>query len=137
MKLLIIASFSDFPMYFWSLLRAFSCIAALEHSTEICSLNFNHDHQYLCLVIILSLFIVTMVCCFNFLIINNQFMCCLRFPISNNSMECIWIYYHFVFSEPSPWEFSFKLQIFIRSANLWQTSVIVLSSSSKFCKSVF
>ena len=36
-KQLIIASFSDFPTYFWSLLRAFSCIAVLEHSIQLAS----------------------------------------------------------------------------------------------------
>ena len=41
MKLLIIASFSDFPIYFRSLLTTFSYIAALEHYIVICSLNFN------------------------------------------------------------------------------------------------
>ena len=43
MKLLITASFSDFSMYFLSLLRAFNFIAALEHSIEICS----YGHKFI------------------------------------------------------------------------------------------
>ena len=38
-KLFTIATFSGFPIYFWSWLKAFSCIAALEHKFHMCWSN--------------------------------------------------------------------------------------------------
>ena len=130
MKLFIIASFSDFPMYFWSLLRAFNCIAAVEHSIKICSLNFNWSLIFIPSNFIEFVVLISLLSLINFCAAYVSFLFRI---IAWNLSEFTTISFslnHPTESSPS------ASKIFIRSANWSQTAVIVLSSA-KLCKSVF
>ena len=130
MKLLIIASFSDFPMYFWSLLRAFSWIAALEHSIEICSLNFNWSSIFIPSNFVEFIVLISLLSIINLCVV---WVSSLLRIIDWNLSEFTTISFflnHPTESSPS------ASKIFMRSANWFKTSVTVLSSA-KLCKSVF
>ena len=130
MKLLIIASFSDFPMYFWSLLRAFSWTAALEHSIEICSLSFNWSSIFIPSNFVEFIVLISLLSIINLCVV---WVSSLLRIIDWNLSEFTTISFflnHPTESSPS------ASKIFMRSANWLKTSVTVLSSA-KLCKSVF
>ena len=130
MKLLIIASFSDFPMYFWSLLRAFSWTAALEHSIEICSLNLNWSSIFIPSNFVEFIVLISLLSIINLCVV---WVSSLLRIIDWNLSEFTTISFflnHPTESSPS------ASKIFMRSANWLKTSVTVLSSA-KLCKSVF
>ena len=130
MKLLIIASFSDFPMYFWSLLRAFSWTAALEHSIEICSLSFNWSSIFIPSNFVEFIVLISLLSIINLCVV---WVSSLLRIIDWNLSEFTTISFflnHPTESSPS------ASKIFMRSANWFKTSVTVLSSA-KLCKSVF
>ena len=130
MKLLIIASFSDFPMYFWSLLRAFSWTAALERSIEICSLSFNWSSIFIPSNFVEFIVLISLLSIINLCVV---WVSSLLRIIDWNLSEFTTISFflnHPTESSPS------ASKIFMRSANWFKTSVTVLSSA-KLCKSVF
>ena len=130
MKLLIIASFSDFPMYFWSLLRAFSWTAALEHSIEICSLSFNWSSIFITSNFVEFIVLISLLSIINLCVV---WVSSLLRIIDWNLSEFTTISFflnHPTESSPS------ASKIFMRSANWFKTSVTVLSSA-KLCKSFF
>ena len=130
MKPLIIASFSDFPMYFWSLLRAFSWTAALEHSIEICSLSFNWSSIFIPSNFVEFIVLISLLSIINLCVV---WVSSLLRIIDWNLSEFTTISFflnHPTESSPS------ASKIFMRSANWFKTSVTVLSSA-KLCKSVF
>ena len=130
MKLLIIASFSDFPMYFWSLLRAFSWIAALEHSIEICSLNFNWSSIFIPSNFVEFIVLISLLSIINLCVVwVSSLLRIIDWNLSKFATISFFLN-HPTESSPS------ASKIFMRSANWFKTSVTVLSSA-KLCKSVF
>ena len=130
MKPLIIASFSDFPMYFWSLLRAFSWSAALEHSIEICSLNFNWSSIFIPSNFVEFIVLISLLSIINLCVVwVSSLLRIIDWNLSEFTTISFFLNYP---TESSPSAF----KIFMRLANWLKTAVTVLSSA-KLCKSVF